>query len=89
MNNTPVTVTGYVVALPSNIDQRQSRVAIVQDGVEHRVVPRGAGMDLVDDVSVQVEATGLLENVEIDGQEVSYIHVRGYKVLDDDAWGDG
>lgn len=88
MSNTLVTVRGYVVALPRNIDQRQSRVAIVQDDVEHRVVPRGAGMDLVDDVGVQVEATGLLEVCGQDGQDVPYIHVRGYKVLEDDTWSD-
>ena len=45
-------------------------------------MPRGAGVDLDDEVSVPVEVTGLLE--EQDG--VNYLTVRGYKVLEDDSW---
>lgn len=81
MNTSPATISGYVVALPRNVDERQSIVAIVQDNVEYRVLPRGAGVDLVDEVNALVEATGLME--EKDG--VQYIAVRGYKVLEDDA----
>lgn len=82
MSNTPATVSGYVVALPRNIDPKQAAVAIVQDGVEYRILPRGAGVDLDDEVNVSVEATGLVS--EEDG--VTYLAVRGYKVLEDDAW---
>lgn len=82
MSNTPTTITGYVVALPRNMDAHQACVAIVQDDVEYRILPRGAGVDLDDEVNVSVQATGLVE--EKDG--VMYMAVRGYKVLEDDAW---
>ena len=82
MSSGPTTVTGYVVTLPRNSDPHQASVAIVQDGVEYRVLPRGAGIDLVDEVNVAVEATGLINEED----EVFYITVRGYKVLEDDAW---
>lgn len=82
MNKSPVTVKGYVAAVPHLVDARQARVAVMQDDVEYRIVPRGAGVDLDDEVSVPVEVTGLLE--EQDG--VNYLTVRGYKVLEDDSW---
>ena len=82
MNKSSVTVKGYVTAVPRSVDERQARVAVVQDDVEYRVMPRGAGMDLADEVSVPVEVTGLVE--EVDG--VFYLTVRGYKVLEDDSW---
>lgn len=82
MSNTPETITGYVVALPRNIDPRQATVAIVQDEIEYRILPRGAGVDLDDEVNVSVQATGLVS--EEDG--IKYLAVRGYKVLEDDAW---
>lgn len=82
MSNSPSTISGYVVALPRNMDEHQATVAITQDDVEYRILPRGAGVDLVDEVNVAVEATGLVE--EKDG--VLYMTVRGYKVLEDDAW---
>ena len=82
MNQNAVTVKGYVVAVPRAVDARQARVAVVQEDVEYRIVPRGAGVDLDDEVSVFVEVTGLLE--ESDG--VNYLTVRGYKVLEDDSW---
>lgn len=82
MSTSPATISGYVVALPRNVDPRQACVAIVQDGTEYRILPRGAGIDLDDEVNVAVEATGQVE--EEDG--VFYLTVRGYKVLEDDAW---
>ncbi len=84
MINSPATISGYVVALPRNIDPRQACVAIMENGVEYRILPRGAGVDLDDEVNVAVEATGQVE--EEDG--VFYLTVRGYKVLEDDAWGE-
>ena len=53
-----------------------------QDDEEYRIVPRGAGVDLDDEVSVPVEVTGIVD--ELDG--VRYLMVRGYKVLEDDTW---
>ncbi len=68
--------------MPRSVDARQARVAVVQDDVEYRIVPRGAGVDLDDEVSVPVEVSGIME--EADG--VVYLIVRGYKVLEDDSW---
>lgn len=82
MNKSPITVRGYVAAVPRSVDARQARVAVVQDDVEYRIVPRGAGVDLDDEVSVPVEVSGILD--EADG--VAYLTVRGYKVLEDDSW---
>jgi hypothetical protein len=82
MNKSPITVRGYVAAVPRSVDPRQARVSVVQDDVEYRIVPRGAGVDLDDEVSVPVEVSGLME--EADG--VVYLTVRGYKVLEDDSW---
>ena len=82
MNKSPITVRGYVAAVPRSVDARQARVAVVQDDVEYRIVPRGAGVDLDDEVSVPVEVSGIID--EADG--VVYLIVRGYKVLEDDSW---
>ena len=82
MNKSPITVRGYVAAVPRSVDARQARVAVVQDDVEYRIVPRGAGVDLDDEVSLPVEVSGLVE--EADG--VVYLTVRGYKLLEDDSW---
>ena len=82
MNKSPITVRGYVAAVPRSVDARQARVAVVQDDVEYRIVPRGAGVDLDDEGSLPVEVSGLVD--EADG--VVYLTVRGYKVLEDDSW---
>ena len=82
MNTNSITIKGYVTAMPRSVDARQARVAVVQDDVEYRIVPRGAGVDLDDAVSLPVEVSGQLE--EADG--VSYLVVRGYTVLEDDSW---
>lgn len=82
MSNAPITVSGYVISLPRNVDPHQTSVAIVQDGIEYRVLPRGAGVDLDDEVNVAVEATGQVTEEE----GIHYLTVRGYKVLEDDAW---
>ena len=82
MSTSLISVKGYVVAVPRLVDARQARVAIVQDDVEYRILPRGAGVDLDDEVSVPVEAVGLHEEHE----SVHYLTVRSYKVLEDDSW---
>lgn len=82
MNKSSLTIKGYVTALPRSVDARQARVAVVQDDVEYRIIPRGAGVDMDDEVSLPVEVSGLLE--EVDG--VNYLVVRGYTVLEDDSW---
>ena len=73
---------GYVTALPRSADEAQCRVAVTQDELEYRIVPRGAGVDLDDHLSALVEVTGVAS--EQDG--LLRMQVRGYKVLDDDAW---
>ena len=81
----PITVKGYVCSVPRAADARQASVAVVQDDVEYRIIPRGAGADLADEVSALVEVTGLLEQVD----EVNYIQVRGYTRVDDtSSWDD-
>ena len=82
MNKSPLTIKGYVTAVPRSVDARQARVAVIQDDVEYRIVPRGAGVDLDDEVSLPVEVTG--QHEEVDG--VNYLVVRGYTVLEDDSW---
>ena len=82
MNKSPLTIKGYVTAVPRAVDARPARVAVIQDDVEYRIVPRGAGVDLDDEVSLPVEVTG--QHEEVDG--VNYLVVRGYTVLEDDSW---
>lgn len=82
MNKSSITVRGYVAAVPRTVDARQARVAVMQDDVEYRIMPRGAGVDLDDEVSLPVEVSGQVE--EADG--VLYLTVRGYTVLEDDSW---
>ena len=77
-----VTVKGYIVSVPRAADSKQASVAIMQDDVEFRVIPRGAGVDLDDNVSMNVEVQGTVETVD----EMNYLHVRGYTLLDDDSW---
>ena len=85
MSTSSITVRGYVEALPRKKDERQARVAIVQDEVEYRVLTRGAGVDLGDEVSAQVEASGTVE--EQDG--IKYMTVRSYRLLDEaGGWDD-
>lgn len=78
----PTTISGLVVTLPKNSDSRQASVAIMQNGEEFRVLPRGAGVDLVDEVNASVEATGLITEED----EIKYFAVRGYKVMEEDEW---
>ncbi|MBO4336223.1 MAG: hypothetical protein J5846_10415 [Desulfovibrio sp.] len=76
------TVKGIVASVP--LDARQTRIAVSQDGDEYRIMPRAAGIDLEDEINVFVEATGEL----LEEDEVKYLTVRSYKVLEDDAWDD-
>lgn len=85
MNTTLSTISGYVVALPRNVDNHQAIVAIVYNDVEYRVLPKGAGIDLDDEVNALVEATGTISEED----DIHYITVRSYKVVDgEDDWED-
>lgn len=85
MSTAPTTLRGYVAPLPSG---QPCRVALVaaDNGEEYPVLPRGAGIDLVDMVSAQLE---VVCTVHEDG-EAKRLHVRSYQVLDalddDEAW---
>ena len=81
--NTPINFRGYVAVLLRTIETHQSRVAIIQDDQEYRVLTKGAGVDLIDDVNAPIEAVGTVE--EIDGDK--YITVRKYRLLEDEnSW---
>lgn len=85
MSTDQITITGYVTGLPRSGEARRCRVAIVHDDAEYRVLSRGAGVDLVDEVSAHVEASGTVE--ESDG--VLYMTVRKYRILDEgNHWDD-
>ena len=76
------TIKGYVTSVP--VDEKQSRIAVTEDGTEYRIIPKAAGIDLEDEINASVEVTGDL--LEVD--ETRYLTVRNYKVLDDAAWDD-
>ncbi|MBR4741970.1 MAG: hypothetical protein IK079_03645 [Desulfovibrio sp.] len=76
------TVKGYVTSVP--VDEKQSRIAIIQDGVEYRILPKAAGVDLEDEINASVEVSGDL----LVKEDVHYLTARIYKVLDDAAWDD-
>ena len=79
------TIQGYVAPLPKDSDGRW-QVAIVDGDVEYHVVPRGAGVDLAEHLSAQVEVQAML--IEEPDSPLR-IQVRSYRLidqLDDDAW---
>lgn len=77
-----ISVKGYVTGVPRSADPKQASVAIIQDDTEYRVIPRGAGVDLADNVGMTVEAKGTVEVFD----EYTYMLVRGYRLLDDESW---
>lgn len=70
------TIRGDVLPLAGN---KNCRAVMVVDEVEYHVVPRGAGTDLVDHFSEQVEAEGMLSEDE-DG--IHWIQVRSFRLVD-------
>jgi hypothetical protein len=84
MDTTPssVTLRGLVSPLPSG---HACRVALVDGDAEYHILPRGAGIDLADMVSRQLEVAGTI----IEEEDAKLLHVRSYTVLDaidDDSW---
>lgn len=75
-----ITIKGYVTSVP--LDEKQTRIAITQDEIEYRVLPKAAGVDLEDEINANVEVTADLLEVE----DVKYVTVRNFKILDDPAW---
>lgn len=80
---TPITVKGYVTALPRSGDEAQCRMAVIQDEQEYRILRRGAGVDLDGQLHALVEVTGVCAESE----GIMRLQVRSYKVLDD-VWPD-
>ena len=81
MSEQHVTVQGYVVSIPQ--DERKCRIAIQNDENQYRVLPKGAGVDLAEEVNAMVQVTGAVETRD----EVAFMTVRGFKLLEDDgAW---
>lgn len=77
------TVRGDVTPL---VGHGEGRVVVLDGDTEYRVVPRGAGVDLVDHLGAQIEVEGTVTEDEDGGLR---IHVRSYRlvdVFDDDAW---
>lgn len=58
----------------------ECRVVLREGDVEYRILPRGAGVDLADEVGSQVEVDGFVRE---EGEDVVSIQVRSYRVLDD------
>ena len=75
MNKSPLTIKGYVTAVPRSVDARQARVAVIQDDVEYRFVPRGAGVDLVD---------GKPTKWKVENSWGNKVGHKGYFVMSDD-----
>ena len=73
------TITGYVVPVLDSGTVHPATVALSQDDTEYYIEPRGAGIDLADQVNMRVEATGTVR--EKDG--LFFLHIRGYRLLDD------
>ena len=85
--STPKTIRGYVAALPVCADETKARVAVEveTDGIAYHVIPRGAGVDLDDHLSAQVQVTGFVQQDD----ENWLINVRAYELLEDDIWHEG
>lgn len=75
------TLRGYVA--PCTIGN-PCRVALFSEDIEYPILPKGAGVDLADMVSIQVEVKG---NLHEDGEN-QILHVRSYTVLEEeeDEW---
>jgi len=85
-----MTLKGFVQAIPRSTAEDGARVALVTtSGEEYPVLHKGAGVDLVDHISADVEVTAsLVEMPEIEGGKA--LRVRKYQVLDgyEDPWYD-
>lgn len=86
MSTAPTTLRGYVAPLPTG---QICRVALIctdnGDETEYPVLPRGAGIDLADMVSAQLEVVCAIQE-ENEGKRLL---VRSYQVLDsldEDVW---
>lgn len=95
------TIRGYVQALPKAQGREDAaKVAVItDDGTEYLVLHKGAGMDLVDYISADVEvqgivvpASGTVDATMTEDDEASplFLTVRRYTLIDgyDEDWYD-
>ncbi len=82
MSNGLITIKGYLSPMPPAADEALARVSIMHEDMEYRIVPRGAGVDLDDYLSMLVEVTGLATPDE----GFHRLQVRGYRILEDEEW---
>jgi hypothetical protein len=81
------TLRGYIVALPKKPGGDDAGIALQDEaGEEILIVPKGAGLDLVDYINAKVEITGLVQERD----ERKFIQVRQYVLPDEyeDQWYD-
>lgn len=74
------TISGYVAPLPGG-GGGHWQVAIVDGDIEYHVMSRGAGADLIEHLSEQVEVRGIVGETP-DGAPC--IQVRSYRLIDPD-----
>lgn len=79
MSEQHVKLQGYVTSIPQ--DERKCRIAIQVDDSQYRVLPKGAGVDLAEEVNALVQVSGAVESAD----ETMYITVRGFTLLEDDG----
>lgn len=78
------TLRGIVSPLPSG---SPCRVSLLDGEIEYHVLPRGAGADLVEMVTLQLEVVASVQEGATP-DDPKQIQIRSYKVLDsdDDTW---
>lgn len=83
-----VIVRGYVEAAPQGDGGlKNAKVSILtEDGTSYVVVPKGPGLELVQELGAPVEAKGLVTSED----DRFFIQISAYEVQDgfDDAWYD-
>ena len=76
----PTTLRGFVAPLPV---EHQYKVALLVGENEYPILPKGAGVDLLDMVSLQLEVICTIHEEGAD----KLLHVRSYTLLEsDDDW---
>ena len=82
MNTSPpsTTLRGYVASFTTG---NNCKVALVSEDEVYPILPKGAGVDLADMVSIQLEVKCTIH--EDDDKQA--LHVRSYTILEeDDEW---
>ena len=78
----PTTLRGVVAPLSTD---HSCKVALIVGDDEYPILPKGAGIDLLDMVSLQLEVICTIQEEDVN----RYLHVRSYTILEsDDDWMD-